>query len=167
MIRFRNQVFEDYFIDPKTAVITDKNGKIKHQTLNKGSMCIVIKKQRMAVHQIQAHTAWGYSEDKVVHHIDGNHLNNVLSNLDYSMTQAEHAKKHLIGHKRSDEYKETLSEAMISYYKTHEHPNKNRVYKKGVRHCSEETKQRMKLAALLREARKREEKFKNAINKGI
>lgn len=26
MIRLRNKIFEDYFIDPETGIITDKNG---------------------------------------------------------------------------------------------------------------------------------------------
>lgn len=35
MIRIKDKVFEDYFIDPVTAIITDKDGNVKHQWINR------------------------------------------------------------------------------------------------------------------------------------
>ena len=52
MIRFRNQRFEDYFIDPVTAVITDKNGIVQPIKMYRGYPFF----KKMAVHRIQMHT---------------------------------------------------------------------------------------------------------------
>lgn len=89
MIRFKDKVFEDYFIDPVTAVITDKDGNVQNTAMCGKYLAF----KDMPVHRIQAHTAWGYKEGYVVHHIDKNRLNNALSNLAY-LTYVEHRKIH-------------------------------------------------------------------------
>ena len=86
MIRFRDKIIEKYFICPLTGDIFDKDGVVQKTRMQHDRPRF----KGMDVHQIQAHTHYGYRPDKVVHHIDGNPLNNMLSNLDYSMTQSEH-----------------------------------------------------------------------------
>ena len=76
----RNEIFEDYFIDPETAIITDKNGVIQQLSLYKDGW---LRFKRMAVHKIQMHTNYGYDKDKDIHHKDGNKTNNSLDNLIY------------------------------------------------------------------------------------
>ncbi len=90
MIRFRDKVYENYFIDPVTALITDENG-VEQKTYISSRGWVIFKK--MAVHRIQAHTYYGFMPDKDVHHLDENKLNNALSNLKY-VTRSEHAHIH-------------------------------------------------------------------------
>lgn len=95
MIRYRNEIFEDYFIDPETAIITDKNGVIQQLSLYKDGW---LRFKRMAVHKIQMHTNYGYDKDKDIHHKDGNKTNNSLDNLIY-LTRKEHMSIHKKGNK--------------------------------------------------------------------
>ena len=81
MIRFRDKVFENYFIDPVTAVITDENGIVQPTYIVPSHHYLRFK--GMDVHQIQAHTAYRYIEGYDVHHKDENIFNNALSNLVY------------------------------------------------------------------------------------
>lgn len=61
MIRFKNNVFDDYFIDEHTAVITDKNGNVKKYWISHGGYkAVKIDGIEMLVHQVQAHTKYGY-----------------------------------------------------------------------------------------------------------
>ena len=94
MIRFKNKLYEDYFIDPETAIITDKNGVIQNNI--KHSTNGYLKFKGMYVHCIQAHTAWGYKKGFDIHHLDENKLNNTLSNLQYVL-RSEHNKLHKKG----------------------------------------------------------------------
>jgi hypothetical protein len=138
MIRYKDKVYEDYFIDPVTAVVTDKNGNIVRQYYNKtlGYMRVRIDNILMYVHGIQAHTAWGYKEGNDVHHKDHNKLNNAVENLDYTMTHEEHASE-----KHSDETKKKISSKLQG--------NKNAL---GYR-FSEEAKKRLSIAQQNRRAR--------------
>lgn len=111
MIRYRDKEFKDYFIDEKTAVITDINGKILPQYLSGDRPRICIKQIAMNVHCIQAHTAWGYKgKNYHVHHKDGNPLNNALSNLEY-IKHSIHSKITNIGHIVKPETRIKLSNA--------------------------------------------------------
>jgi hypothetical protein len=92
MIRFKNFISEDYFIDPITAVITDKNGVEQKTTLRNGYFCF----KGEDVHHIQMYTHIGYKPYLHIHHIDKNKLNNSLSNLIY-LTISEHMKLHRSG----------------------------------------------------------------------
>ena len=92
MIRFKDKIFEEYFIDPVTVVITDSNGVVQKTYLHQGRSTF----KRMPVHCIMAHTFYGYKPDYVVHHLDENKLNNRLSNLVY-LTKAEHSRLHSRG----------------------------------------------------------------------
>lgn len=89
MIRYRDKVYEDYSIDPVTAVITDKEGNIVSQHIKQGRLYF----KGMPVHCIQAHTAWGFKQGYDVHHLDENKLNNALSNLQY-LTRSRHMMIH-------------------------------------------------------------------------
>lgn len=66
MIRYKDQFFEDYFIDPLTAVITDKNGVVQEIHLH-GERPVF---KGMGVHCIMGHTYLGYFKDCCIHHID-------------------------------------------------------------------------------------------------
>lgn len=102
MIRFRNLVFEDYFIDEHTAVITDKYGNVVEQHCCLDYMYVNIGGNGRPVHQIQAHTKWGYRKGNDVHHKDDNKLNNDVDNLDYTMTRGGHMRITKTGKKRDD-----------------------------------------------------------------
>ena len=56
MIRIRNEVFKDYFIDPETAIITDKNGAVQETKVYKGRTYW----RCCEVYKIQMHTHKGY-----------------------------------------------------------------------------------------------------------
>jgi len=128
MIRYRNEVFWDYFIHPQTGMITDEFGNVveQHQDV-RGYFFVRINSAQFIVHCIQAHTAWGYKEGFDVHHRDENKLNNDLYNLEY-LPHGKHASltnkgkvvsketknkisKSLIGNKHSEETKKKMSEA--------------------------------------------------------
>lgn len=122
MIRFKDKVFEDYFIDPVTAVITDKYGNVQEPLIRQGYAFF----KGMGVHRIQAHTAYGYKQGYDVHHIDINPLNNSLSNLAY-ISHSEHVKLHALGNtnclgrKYSDEHKRNISESLKGRIFSEEH----------------------------------------------
>ena len=141
MIRFKNKLYEDYFIDPETAIITDKNGVIQNNI--KHSTNGYLKFKGMYVHCIQAHTAWGYKKGFDIHHLDENKLNNTLSNLQYVL-RSEHNKLHKKGKATwtqgkhlSEETKCKISQANLG--KTG--------WNKG-KHLSEETKCKISQAQL-------------------
>lgn len=112
MIRFKDLVLEDYFIDEHTAVITDKFGNVVRQGIHNGYYSVCINACEMKVHCIQAHTKWGYKGHKWhVHHKDGNPLNNDIKNLKY-ITNRKHMS---ITHKEkviAENIKEHQSEIM-------------------------------------------------------
>ena len=107
MIRYRDTILENYFIDPVTAIITNSKGEIQKIKIKDGRPYF----KRHWIHQWQVHTHIGYKEGFDIHHIDENKMNNSLSNLVY-LTHSEHSKIHnKIGKKLSDETKRKLSEA--------------------------------------------------------
>lgn len=61
MIRYKNKRFDDYFIDPVTAVITDKNGVIQETYIHQGYYVF----KGMGIHVIQMHThsVWDILKD--------------------------------------------------------------------------------------------------------
>ena len=89
MIRYKDKIFPDYFIDPITAVITNDKGEIQRTYILHGRPVF----KKMHIHVIQVHTHIGYKQGFVIHHIDHNKMNNALSNLVY-LTNSEHAKTH-------------------------------------------------------------------------
>ena len=104
MIRYKEKEFENYNIDPLTAVITDKNGVVQETGLHHGRPIF----KGMAIHRIMAYTFYGYKEGYVVHHLDENKLNNALSNLAY-LTNEEHNSLHHKGKKASEEARAKMS----------------------------------------------------------
>ena len=110
MIKYRNEVYEDYFIDENTAIITDKFGNIIEQKIHQGRPYVMINGIRLAVHCVQAHTKWGWNPTLVVHHDDKNPKNNALKNLLY-ITPEEHAKIHKDDMLKGD-YFQNLKEIM-------------------------------------------------------
>ena len=137
MIRHKDIILEDYFIDPVTAIITNSKGEIQKTRIHKDGRAYF---KRHAVHRWQVHTNLGYKKDYHIHHIDENKMNNSLSNLVY-LTHSEHSKIHnKIGKKLSDETKQKLSEAkknmseeskrkMSEAHKGKTSPNKGKHYK--------------------------------------
>lgn len=93
MIRFKDLVFEEYSIDPATAVITDKCGNVLRQSKHRGRPIVYLNGESITVHCIQAHTHIGYDKKLVVHHKDFDKTNNAVDNLQL-MTKAEHAHVH-------------------------------------------------------------------------
>lgn len=100
MIRYRNEIFEDYFIDPETAVITDKNGNIQKTKVYHGRTYWKCRE----VYRIQIHTHFGYIPKMSIHHKDNNKLNDSLSNLTY-VTNKEHGLIH--GNEERQTYERT------------------------------------------------------------
>lgn len=137
MIRFKDKVFEDYFIDPVTAVITDKNGVVqKTRFYNEREVF-----KGKPVHRIMAYTYLGYDKDKDVHHIDFNKKNNALSNLQL-LSKTEHALLHRTGNHHSEESKRKMSEAKRGKTFSEEHKQKLSESHKG-KTFSEEHKQKL------------------------
>lgn len=115
MIRFKNRVWEDYFIDTLTAVITDRNGNVEPIKIKNGRSSW----RGCNVYQIQMHTAFGYIDYLVIHHIDFNKANDALSNLQY-LTKEHHSRIHSGGNNNpfagrhwDDDEKDMLSEAHL------------------------------------------------------
>ena len=136
MIRCKDTILEDFFIDPITAVITNSKGEIQKIKIKDGRPYF----KRHWVHQWQVHTHIGYKEGYDIHHLDENKMNNSLSNLVY-LTHSEHAKIHnKIGKKLSDETKRKLSEAKKQM--SEETKRKISEARKG-KHHSKETKRKM------------------------
>ena len=132
MIRYKDTILEDFFIDPITAVITNSKGEIQKIKIKDGRPYF----KRHWIHQWQVHTHIGYEEGYDIHHLDENKLNNSLSNLVY-LTRSEHTKIHnKSGKKLSEETKQKMSEAK----KGEKHPFYGQ-------HHSEETKRKMSEAA--------------------
>ena len=111
MIRYKDIILEDYFIDPVTAIITNSKGEIQKIKIKDGRPFF----KRHWIHQWQVHTHVGYKQGYIIHHLDHNKLNNSLSNLVY-LTRSEHMKIHKKGNKyffgkhHSEESKKKLSE---------------------------------------------------------
>ena len=149
MIRYKDKISEDYFIDPVTAIITNSKGEIQETKINEGGRpCF----KGVGIHQWQVHTHLGYKKDYDIHHLDENKMNNSLSNLVY-LSKSEHTKIHSEkrvfsdetkqkmsevhkGRKASEETKQKISEAL----KEKNAGEKNPMFGK---HHSEESKQKM------------------------
>ena len=113
MIKFKDTILEDYFIDPVTAIITNSKGEVQKTYIIKGRPYF----KKHSIHQLMVHTHVGWKKGLVIHHIDGNKMNNSLSNLTY-LTSSEHAKIHLKseshpmkGRTLSEETKRKMSES--------------------------------------------------------
>ena len=103
MIRFKNEIYWDYFIHPVTGMITDEKGNIVEEKIYQCRPRVMIHGKPMAVHQIQSHTFYGYNGPTWhVHHRDGNPLNNDLYNLIY-LPQEIHISLESKGRHRSKE----------------------------------------------------------------
>ena len=90
MIKYKDTILENYFIDPVTAVITNSKGEIQETKINEcGRPCF----HCMEIHKIQVHTHLGYKKGFDIHHIDENKMNNSLENLVY-LSKSEHSKIH-------------------------------------------------------------------------
>ena len=107
MIRYKDIILEDYFINPVTAIITNLKGEIQKTYIKGGRPHFKCYK----VHEWQVHTHIGYQKGLVIHHLDHNIMNNSLSNLVY-LTPSEHVKIHNKGKHHSEETKRKMSEAL-------------------------------------------------------
>lgn len=59
MIKYKDTILEDFFIDPVTAIITNSKGEIQKTKINKkGRPCF----KGCGVHQFQVHTYLGYKK---------------------------------------------------------------------------------------------------------
>ena len=148
MIRYKDTILEEFFIDPITADITNSKGEIQKTLIKNGYAYF----KSMAIHKIQVHTHIGYKFGMDIHHIDENKMNNSLSNLVY-LSKSEHMKIHKKGEKHpmygklvSEETKRKLSEAAKGKHHSEETKRKMSEARKG-KHFSEETKRKMSEAA--------------------
>ena len=98
MIKFRDKIYKNFFIDPETAVITNEKGEIQETKIRDGRPYF----KGHGLHQWQVHTHIGYEEGYDIHHLDENKLNNSLKNLVY-LTRSEHISIHHKGKHNSDE----------------------------------------------------------------
>lgn len=105
MIRYKNIIFQNYFINPKTGEITDVNGNVQELKL-RGSW---LSFKGMHIHMIQMHTNFEVRDGRkwAIHHKDFNKMNNSIENLEY-VTHSEHSKIH--GENYSDETRKIMSE---------------------------------------------------------
>lgn len=92
LVQFRSRIYEGYFIDTETAIITDKDGNVQPTKVIRDRTCW----RGMPLHRIQMNSAFGWKKRYDVHHIDGNKLNDRLDNLMY-LTRSEHIKIHQAG----------------------------------------------------------------------
>lgn len=153
MIRICDRIIEDYFIDPVTAVITDKDGIIQKTRIYKDGRQYF---KGCAVFRIQMHTWKGYRPNMDIHHIDEDKRNDALSNLIY-LTPNEHslihnkgrrsgADNHAFGKhwKLTDEQRSHQSQGQKRYYAnlTEEQKMNRRCNSKGWHH-TEETKKKL------------------------
>ena len=112
MIKYKDTILENFFIDPVTAVITNSKGEVQKTYIHGGRLEF----KKMSIHAIQAHTHYGYKKGFDIHHIDENKFNNALSNLIY-LTRSEHSKIHANGNKNmfgkhhSEETKRKIAES--------------------------------------------------------
>ena len=156
MIRYKDKIFTDYFIDPVTAIITNSKGEIQKIKIGRGRPYF----KRHPLHQLQVHTHVCYQKGLVIHHLDENKFNNSLSNLVY-LTRSEHAKIH--GKNMSEETKHKIGESkkgeknpnflktgenhpMFGKHHTEEAKRKISEASKGKKH-SEETKRKISESA--------------------
>lgn len=140
MIRYRDTILEDYFIDPLTAIITDKNGVVQNVFQTKAGYKIF---KGLPVHKIQMHTNGdeGYVRGLVIHHVDEDKLNNALSNLKY-ITRSEHTTLHHKGKALSPEAAAKARIANLGKHPSKEAIDKTRQANLGS-HRSEETRLKM------------------------
>lgn len=90
-LKFKNKVYEDYLID-ENGIIYDLNNIPQKTYLYKNRPLF----KAHGVHKYVIHSFIGYVEDKVIHHINEDKLDNSLSNLVY-MDPGEHMKLHKSG----------------------------------------------------------------------
>jgi hypothetical protein len=119
MIKINNTILENYFIDPETAIITDKNGIIQETRIKYGRRYW----KKFPVYKYQMHTHVGYIPNMHIHHKDFNKLNDSLSNLEY-LSNAEHTKIHHKGKKVTTETKIKLR--IINLEKNFHHLNETK-----------------------------------------
>ena len=149
MIRYKDKIFPEYFIDPVTAIITNSKGEIQKTYILNGRLYF----KSMEIHRIQVHTHLGYKKGFDIHHIDENKMNNSLSNLVY-LSRKEHMKIH--SENRSEETKRKMSEAKKGknhpFYGQHHSEEIKRKMSKSLKgenhpmygkHHSEEAKRKM------------------------
>ena len=127
MIRYKDTILEDFFIDPVTAIITNSKGEIQETKIKCGRP--IFKGHKL--HEWQVHTHIGWKQGMDIHHLDENKFNNSLSNLVY-LTRSEHVKIHNETREFSEETKRKMSEAAKG--------EKNPFYGK---HHSEDAKRKM------------------------
>ena len=155
MIKYKDTILENYFIDTVTALITNSKGEIQRTYISNGRPYF----KGHGVHELQMHTHIGYKRGFDIHHIDENKLNNALSNLVY-LLKSEHSKIHhkgekhpLYGKHHSSEAKKKMSES----HKGENHP----MYGK---HHSSETKKKMSES---HKGKKNSEETKRKISESI
>lgn len=149
MIRFKDTIFPEYFIDPVTAIITNDKGEVQETSIGSNGRPVF---KNMGIHRIQIHTHLGYKKGYDIHHLDENKMNNSLSNLVY-LTRGEHAKIHckekFKGKHFSDDHKRKLSEAHKDKKLSEEAKRKMSEAHKGKK-MDEEAKKKLSEAAKVR-----------------
>lgn len=82
MIKYQDKIaYDEFFIDPITAIITDKYGNVQETYVEKTCGDVVFRGK--LVYRLQMHTHKGWQPKMCIIHKDGNLLNNALENLEY------------------------------------------------------------------------------------
>ena len=151
MLKFRNYEIEDLKICPVTGLVFNENtGKTYSRKIKKGYYLNYLPQPigRWApTHQIMAYTYLGkeYDDKKVVHHKNGNKLDNNPINLDL-LSESQHSKLHnenvspeirlkislslkgrpskRKGQKMSEEARENNRKAQLKYWAEHKRSKK-------------------------------------------
>ena len=130
MIKYKNTIFPDFFIDPITAIITNSKGEIQKIGIHKDGRAYF---KGHGLHEWQAHTYLEYKKGFDIHHIDENKLNNSLSNLVY-LTKSEHNIIHKKGKTLSEETKLKIGKASKGRRHSEEWKKKLSAARKGKKH---------------------------------
>ena len=100
------------------GTIVDLNGNVQELKIHQGRLYF----KGQLVHKIMMYTFYGYRDGHkwVIHHLDENKQNNVLTNLVY-ITRSEHSRLHMKGTYLSEKTKRRMCESHKGKHLSKEH----------------------------------------------
>lgn len=100
-LKFKNEVYENYFID-ENGVIYDLNNTPQKTSIYQGRPRF----KKIAIHRFVMHSFKGYREGMDIHHLNEDKFDNRLENLVY-LTRSQHVSYHAAN--RNEETKKKIS----------------------------------------------------------